>query len=81
MPNVLARTDKGRCSCCQPEPVPIAGPYPVAFERSHNVLDSTVWRAYTLLDQHGKVLACKCGSHADDQWSVDELLQFAALRA
>lgn len=37
--------------------------------------------AYTVLDQHGKVLACKYGSHADDQWSVDELLQFAALRA
>jgi hypothetical protein len=36
---------------------------------------------YTVLDQHGKVLACKYGSHADDQWSVDELLQFAALRA
>jgi len=33
-----------------------------------------------LIDQHGTILACKYGSHADDQWSVDELLQFAALR-
>jgi hypothetical protein len=34
-----------------------------------------------LIDQRGTVLACKYGSHAYDQWSVDELLQFAALRA
>jgi len=65
MPNVLARTDKGRCSCCQPEPVPIAGPYPVAFERP--IMYSTVQcDAYTVLDQHGKVLACKYGSPADE---------------
>jgi hypothetical protein len=31
-----------------------------------------------LIDQGGKVLACRYGIHAFDQWSVDELLQFAA---
>ncbi len=32
-----------------------------------------------LIDPHGRVVACKYGVHADDQWSVDELL--AAVRA
>jgi peroxiredoxin len=31
-----------------------------------------------LLDTDGRVLACKYGAHADDQWSVDELLAIAA---
>jgi hypothetical protein len=30
-----------------------------------------------LLDPVGAVLACKYGTHADDQWSVDELLDLA----
>jgi peroxiredoxin len=31
-----------------------------------------------LFDASGRVLACKYGAHADDQWSVDELLALAA---
>jgi peroxiredoxin len=31
-----------------------------------------------LFDTSGRVLACKYGAHADDQWSVDELLALAA---
>ena len=31
-----------------------------------------------LIDDTGKVLACKYGTHAYDQWSVDELLELAA---
>jgi hypothetical protein len=27
-----------------------------------------------LVDPRGEVVACKYGAHADDQWSVDELL-------
>jgi hypothetical protein len=27
-----------------------------------------------LIDQEGRILACKYGEHAYDQWSVDELL-------
>ncbi len=30
-----------------------------------------------LIGKNGKVLACKYGSHAYDQWSVDELLELA----
>lgn len=30
-----------------------------------------------LIDPDGRVLACKNGSHANDQWSVDELLALA----
>lgn len=30
-----------------------------------------------LITTDGRVLACKYGSHADDQWSVDELLALA----
>jgi hypothetical protein len=30
-----------------------------------------------LLDPAGRVLACKYGTHAYDQWSVDELLDLA----
>lgn len=30
-----------------------------------------------LVDRHGVVLAAKYGSHADDQWSADELLHLA----
>jgi peroxiredoxin len=33
-----------------------------------------------LIGSDGTVLACKYGSHADDQWSVDEVLKFAARR-
>jgi peroxiredoxin len=32
-----------------------------------------------LIGTDGTVLACKYGSHADDQWSVDELLKLAAV--
>jgi peroxiredoxin len=28
-----------------------------------------------LIDSNGRVLACKYGAHADDQWSVDDLLR------
>ena len=31
-----------------------------------------------LIDQFGKVIACKYGQHADDQWSLDELLALAS---
>jgi hypothetical protein len=31
-----------------------------------------------LIDRDGTVLACKYGTHAYDQWSVDELLALAA---
>ncbi|GAC1652986.1 MAG: peroxiredoxin-like family protein [Mycobacterium sp.] len=31
-----------------------------------------------LIGSNGRVLAAKYGSHADDQWSVDELLNFAS---
>ena len=31
-----------------------------------------------LFDRSGRVVACKYGVHADDQWSVDELLDLAA---
>lgn len=34
-----------------------------------------------LIAPDGRVLACKYGSHADDQWSVDELLTFARQHA
>jgi hypothetical protein len=30
-----------------------------------------------LIGSDGRVLAAKFGSHADDQWSVDELLDLA----
>jgi peroxiredoxin len=30
-----------------------------------------------LIDTHGRVLACKRGRHANDQWSVDEVLAHA----
>ncbi len=30
-----------------------------------------------LITSDGRVLTCKYGKHADDQWSVDELLNFA----
>ncbi|MBK7399600.1 MAG: AhpC/TSA family protein [Myxococcales bacterium] len=30
-----------------------------------------------LIDRAGRVLACKYGTHADDQWSVDEILAHA----
>jgi peroxiredoxin len=30
-----------------------------------------------LIARDGRVLACKYGEHADDQWSVDELLELA----
>ena len=30
-----------------------------------------------LIDSHGRVIAAKYGEHADDQWSVDELLSHA----
>lgn len=30
-----------------------------------------------LIDEHGKIVALSYGKHADDQWSVDELLQLA----
>jgi peroxiredoxin len=33
-----------------------------------------------LIGSEGRVLAVKYGSHADDQWSVDELLDLAARR-
>jgi peroxiredoxin len=33
-----------------------------------------------LIASDGRVLACKYGSHADDQWSVDELLKLAVAR-
>jgi peroxiredoxin len=33
-----------------------------------------------LIDSDGTVLAAKYGRYADDQWSVDELLKFAAAR-
>lgn len=33
-----------------------------------------------LLDPSGRVLACKYGTHAYDQWSVDELLALAHLK-
>ena len=32
-----------------------------------------------LIAQDGRVLACKYGSHAYDQWSVDELLALAGV--
>lgn len=31
-----------------------------------------------LIDQTGKIVALKYGAHADDQWSVDEVLQLSA---
>jgi peroxiredoxin len=31
-----------------------------------------------LIDPDGTIRACKYGAHADDQWSVDELLNLAA---
>lgn len=34
-----------------------------------------------LIDAEGIVLACKYGRHADDQWSVDELLEQARRRS
>jgi peroxiredoxin len=34
-----------------------------------------------LIGTDGTVLACKYGTHADDQWSVDELLTLAKARA
>ena len=30
-----------------------------------------------LIGSDGRVLACKCGTHANDQWSVDEVLAHA----
>jgi peroxiredoxin len=30
-----------------------------------------------LIGQDGRILACKYGRHADDQWTVDELLELA----
>jgi hypothetical protein len=33
-----------------------------------------------LIAGDGRVLACKYGAHADDQWSVDELLAIAGRR-
>ena len=30
-----------------------------------------------LIGSDGRVIACKYGEHADDQWSVDELLALA----
>ena len=30
-----------------------------------------------LIASNGRVLACQYGAHADDQWSVDELLSLA----
>lgn len=40
--------------------------------------DHTGKPADFLIDADGTVRACKYGVHADDQWSVDELLTFAA---
>jgi hypothetical protein len=34
-----------------------------------------------LIAPSGQVLACKYGSHAYDQWSVDEVLGLARLKA
>lgn len=34
-----------------------------------------------LIDSNGRVVACKYGEHADDQWSVDELLAHAKAAA
>lgn len=31
-----------------------------------------------LVDRGGKVVACRYGTHADDQWSADDVLGFAA---
>jgi hypothetical protein len=31
-----------------------------------------------LIDPDGTIKACKYGAHADDQWSVDEMLDLAA---
>lgn len=31
-----------------------------------------------LIDSGGSVVACKYGTHADDQWDADELLELAA---
>jgi hypothetical protein len=31
-----------------------------------------------LIDRDGRVIASKYGAHADDQWSVDELLRRAS---
>jgi hypothetical protein len=31
-----------------------------------------------LIAPDGRVVACKYGAHADDQWSVDDLLALAA---
>ncbi len=33
-----------------------------------------------LIDRAGVVIACKRGAHADDQWTVDDLLALAATR-
>ena len=33
------------------------------------------WLADFLIEPGGRILACKYGSHAYDQWSVDEILE------
>ena len=33
-----------------------------------------------LIAPDGRVLACKYGEHADDQWSVDEVLRLAVAK-
>ena len=34
-----------------------------------------------LVDRAGRVVACRYGTHADDQWEVDELLRVAVTAA
>lgn len=57
------------------------GPRPSAGVPAHPTGGRLGLPADILIDQGGRVLACKYGTHGYDQWSVDELLQFAAAPA